>query len=180
MSKESDPAAGPPAGEPAQREVRYEYSLQLAPLLTHLGASLLVSTYQAGKLVVVGVDPHGALALSFHNFERAMGVAVRPDRLAVGTLAQIWFLRAAPDVAARLPPAGRHDACFLARAAHMTGDIHVHEMAWAGAELWFVNTLFSCLCTLDESHSFVPRWRPPFITALAGEDRCHLNGLAMV
>jgi uncharacterized protein (TIGR03032 family) len=61
----------------------------------------------------------------------------------------------------------------------MTGDIHVHEMAWAGEELWLVNTLFSCLCTLDEGHSFVPRWRPPFITALAGEDRCHLNGLAL-
>jgi uncharacterized protein (TIGR03032 family) len=25
----------------------------------------------------------------------------------------------------------------------------------------------------------VPRWRPPFITALAPEDRCHLNGLAL-
>jgi uncharacterized protein (TIGR03032 family) len=61
----------------------------------------------------------------------------------------------------------------------MTGDIHVHEMAWAGEELWFVNTLFSCLCTLDDRHSFVPRWRPPFITALAAEDRCHLNGLAL-
>jgi uncharacterized protein (TIGR03032 family) len=63
----------------------------------------------------------------------------------------------------------------------MTGDIHVHEMAWAApaGELWFVNTLFSCLCTLDEGHSFVPRWRPPFITALAAEDRCHLNGLAL-
>src|SRR5262249_26248602 len=25
----------------------------------------------------------------------------------------------------------------------------------------------------------VPRWRPPFVTALAAEDRCHLNGLAL-
>jgi uncharacterized protein (TIGR03032 family) len=42
-----------------------------------------------------------------------------------------------------------------------------------------VNTLFSCLCTLDDEHSFVPRWRPPFISQLAPEDRCHLNALAM-
>jgi uncharacterized protein (TIGR03032 family) len=28
-------------------------------------------------------------------------------------------------------------------------------------------------------YSFVPRWRPPFITTLTAEDRCHLNGLAM-
>ncbi|MBY0523881.1 MAG: TIGR03032 family protein [Gemmataceae bacterium] len=46
-------------------------------------------------------------------------------------------------------------------------------------ELWFVNTRFSCLCTRSNTHSFVPRWRPPFITALAPEDRCHLNGLCM-
>src|SRR5947209_15759758 len=47
-------------------------------------------------------------------------------------------------------------------------------------ELWFVNTRFSCLCTIDRAHSFVPRWRPPYITALAPEDRCHLNGLGLV
>ncbi len=52
-------------------------------------------------------------------------------------------------------------------------------MAWAGAELWAVNTRFSCLCTLHPDYSLVPRWRPPFITALAAEDRCHLNGLAL-
>jgi uncharacterized protein (TIGR03032 family) len=181
MSNENDPSAAPSEGDPAlaHREVRYEYSRNLAPLLAHLGASLVVSTYQAGKLVVVGVDQQGALALSFHNFERAMGVAVRPDRLAVGTQSQVWFLRSAPDLAPRLAPAGRHDACFLARSSHMTGDIHVHELTWAGEELWIVNTLFSCLCTLDERHSFVPRWRPPFITALAAEDRCHLNGMAL-
>jgi uncharacterized protein (TIGR03032 family) len=44
----------------------------------------------------------------------------------------------------------------------------------------WVNTRFGCLCTLDAEHSFYPRWRPPFVTAYAPEDRCHLNGLAMV
>src|SRR5262249_53395294 len=76
-------------------------------------------------------------------------------------------------------PAGRYDGCFLARSSHFTGDIHAHELAWAADELWVVNTLFSCLCTLNDVHSFVPRWRPSFVTALAPEDRCHLNGLAL-
>jgi uncharacterized protein (TIGR03032 family) len=169
------PAAGPAAG---YREVRYEHSDNLPAILEHLGLSLLVSTYQAGKLFVVGAH-RGALALSFHNFEQAMGIAVLSDRLAVGTRNQIWWLRSAPDIAPRLQPAGRYDGCFLARASHFTGDIHAHELAWAGEELWIVNTLFSCLCTLHEDYSFVPRWRPPFISALAAEDRCHLNGLAL-
>jgi uncharacterized protein (TIGR03032 family) len=42
-----------------------------------------------------------------------------------------------------------------------------------------VNTRFSCLCTLHPDYSFVPRWRPPFVTAFTAEDRCHLNGLAI-
>jgi uncharacterized protein (TIGR03032 family) len=67
----------------------------------------------------------------------------------------------------------------LPRSAHVTGDIGIHEIAWAGDELWMVSTRFSCLATLEDDYSFVPRWQPPFVTALAAEDRCHLNGLAM-
>jgi uncharacterized protein (TIGR03032 family) len=32
---------------------------------------------------------------------------------------------------------------------------------------------------LDPIHSFKAIWKPPFISKLAPEDRCHLNGLAM-
>jgi uncharacterized protein (TIGR03032 family) len=43
-----------------------------------------------------------------------------------------------------------------------------------------VNTRFSSLWSLDQANRFVPRWRPPFVTALAAEDRCHLSGVALV
>jgi len=165
-------------GVASTREVRHEYSRSLPPLLSRLGVSLLVSTYQAGKVVTVGVAD-GELALSYHNFERAMGLAVGRDAIAVAARAQVWFLKAALELAARVEPAGRHDSCFLTRSSHFTGEIQGHELAWAGDELWLVNTAFGCLCTLDGRHSFVPRWRPPFLSALAPEDRCHLNGLAM-
>lgn len=109
-----------------------------------------------------------------------MGIAVGPRGLAIGTQRHVWDYRNQPDLARKLPPAGKHDACFLPRRGHVTGDIRVHELAFAGDELWLVNTRFSCLSVLDNDHSFVPRWRPPFVTALAPEDRCHLNGLAVV
>jgi uncharacterized protein (TIGR03032 family) len=118
--------------------------------------------------------------LSFHTFERAMGVAVARDALAVCTRTEVWFVRNAPDIAAKLEPRGDYDACYLTRACHFTGDVHGHEAAWAQGEVWLVNTLFSCLCALHERYSFAPRWRPPFVTRLAPEDRCHLNGLALV
>ena len=160
------------------REVRFRHSEELPGLLAQLCVSLIVSTYQAGKLVVVAATDAG-LDLSFHNFESAMGVAVHPGKIAVGARNQVWFLHNASGIASNLDPPGRHDACFLARSSHVTGEIQGHEMAWVGDELWVVNTLFSCLCNLDGEHSFVPRWRPPFVTALAAEDRCHLNGLAI-
>jgi len=160
------------------REIRHEYARSLSPLLSQLGISLLVSTYQAGKVVAVGVAA-GELTLSYHNFEHVMGLAIKPDCIAVAARSQIWHLCAAHDLAKRIEPVGRHDACFLARSSHFTGEIQTHELAWAGDELWLVNTAFGCLCTLDGRHSFVPHWRPPFLTELAGDDRCHLNGLAI-
>src|SRR6185295_19374567 len=121
---------------PATREIRHEYTPSLPALLTQLGVSLLVSTYQAGKVVAVGVA-QGELTLSYHNFERAMGLAVGPDAVAVGARAQVWLLRAATDLAALVEPAGRHDACFLTRSSHFTGEIQAHELAWGrGDELW--------------------------------------------
>ena len=74
------------------REVRFRHSKHFVPVLQSLQSSLLVSTYSAGKLAAVGVS-EGKLDLSFHNFEQAMGVAVRPGCMAVGAKGQIWFLK---------------------------------------------------------------------------------------
>jgi uncharacterized protein (TIGR03032 family) len=107
-------------------------------------------------------------------------LAAASDRFALGCREQIWEFRSAPAIAPKIEPAGQHDACFIPRSSHVTGDICVHELACAGDELWVVNTRFSCLCTLEPSYSFVPRWRPRFVTDFCAEDRCHLNGLAVV
>ncbi len=171
--------AAPVAPATTAVEFHYTQTDSFAPLLQQLGASLLVTTYQANKLLVVRAAGEG-LSTLVRSFERPMGLAVDAQRLTIGTRNQIWFLRNAPDIAPRIEPAGLHDACYLPRSCHVTGDIGIHELAWAGDELWVVNTRFSCLCTLDSGYSFVPQWRPPFVTALAAEDRCHLNGLALV
>jgi uncharacterized protein (TIGR03032 family) len=160
-----------------QTAVDFEHSGNLAEFLNQLGISLLVSTYQAGKVLSVGCHSE-KVQIRFHDFEQAMGLARTPTGLAIGTRRQVWFLPAAPDLAAQVKPAGEYDGCFLARQAHFTGPVMAHDLAWCGGELWVVNTLFSSLCVLRPEYSFVPRWQPPFVSALAGEDRCHLNGLA--
>ena len=171
----------PPTADRPPEPVAFNYSQSdsFPPLLRQLGVSLMVTTYQANKLLVLR-EQAGGLSILVRSFDRPMGLAVDAHRLTIGTRKEVWFLRNAPDIATRVEPAGQHDACFLPRSSHVTGDIGVHEMAWAGDELWIVGTRFSCLATLNPDYSFVPRWRPPFVSALAAEDRCHLNGLALV
>ena len=151
-------------------------------ILQQLNISLVVSTYQAGKLIVLRADGE-QINTHFRMFPKPMGIAANRHKIALGCSNKIWELNNIPAVGAKIEPAGKHDACYLPRQSHITGDIDIHEMAWGGinsSDLWFVNTRFSCLCTLDKNYSFVPRWRPNFVTALTPEDRCHLNGLAMV
>jgi uncharacterized protein (TIGR03032 family) len=160
--------------------LRAVHTANFPSMLRNLNASILVTTYQAGKLVIVR-DEGDHLNTHFRILHAPMGMALDGDRLAIGTSIQIWDYVNVPAVAAKLEPPGSHDGCFLPRSCHVTGNIQIHEMAWGvGGELWVVNTRFSCLCTIDRTSSFTPRWRPPFVSALEPTDRCHLNGMAMV
>jgi uncharacterized protein (TIGR03032 family) len=160
------------------QEVRFEHSPGFEEILRTLNVTLLVSTYQAGKLLSIGQHA-GKLAITFHSFEQVMGVAVSEKQIAVGSRRQISFLKDAHECAPQIEPQDSHDRCWLTRSAFVTGGIHGHDLGWGDEGLWVCNTLFSCLCTLGLDYNFIPRWKPPFISQLIGQDRCHLNGLAM-
>lgn len=167
-------------GLPAEpHPLRSVHSSNFAEILAHIGASLFVTTYQAGRLVILRNDG-GVLNTHFRLFPKPMGMAIAPNKLAVGTAMEIREYHNVPAISQRLDPPGKHDVCFLPRTSHATGDVQIHEMAWIDDEVWFVNTRFSCLCTRSHNYSFQPRWRPPFITELTPDDRCHLNGLCAV
>lgn len=171
------------------------HSTSVVELLSKVRASLLVTTYKSGHVIIARSDG-AVLDTTFKHFNRPMGVAVAGSRLAIGTADAIVSFSNQPALAARIdaptvvadgdaaaaattPRA--HDAVYAPRSVTFTGDVAMHEMAYgANGELWFVNTRFSCLSRQDLHHSFVPTWRPPWISALAAEDRCHLNGMAMV
>jgi len=172
-------ALPPPTGT---MDIQIAASGGLAPLLAQLRTSLVVSTYEAGAVVVVRAVG-ATLHIHMVRVDRAMGIAAQGNRLALGTRHRIVEMSNMPVLAPHLAQAAAGepgpDACFVPLNTHVTGEIDLHEIAWGGDELWFVNTRFSCLCTRDVLTSFNPRWRPPFVTRLAAEDRCHLNGLAM-
>ena len=167
----------PPAPTGALKSV---HTSNLPEIFKQLQISLAVSTYQAGKVILVRADG-ATLNTHFRAFGKPMGIAADRSRLTIGGTNTVWYYRNVPAVAPKLEPQGKHDACYLPRRIHVTGDIDIHEMAYDRDDaLWVVNTRFGCLCTLNAEHSFYPRWRPPFVSAYAPEDRCHLNGLALV
>jgi uncharacterized protein (TIGR03032 family) len=141
--------------------------------------SLAFTSYQTGRLYLVGVDGERRVSLHERHLVRAMGLWADPQRLVVSTLCQVWRFE-------NVLPAGdahagqRPDRHYVPRVAHTTGDLDVHEIGVMGdGRIVFVNTLYSCLSCLSQTHSFSVLWKPPFISRIAAEDRCHLNGLAM-
>ena len=172
----------PKALEPSLefRDIRCSHSESLPALLSQLRLSILISTYQTGHLVVVAAR-RGAADSDVSSIRSGHGHCDQAgnDR---HLHAQGSLVRARRSRHRRQTRTQRDNMthAFWRGTAHFTDDIEAHESAWVGNEFWVVNTLFSCLAALHPSYSFAPRWRPPFISALRPEDRCHLNGLALV
>jgi uncharacterized protein (TIGR03032 family) len=172
------PAATPPAeGEP-RNETAISASRGLVDFLRTHRLSFALTSYQTGQLMLIGVLPDGRLSVFQRNFVRAMGLCAGAQRIYVSAIAQVWRLE---NVLKGGQVANKQfDRLYVPRTAQTTGDLDVHEIAVDRDDrIVFVNTKYSCLATFDPVHSFKPLWRPRFISKLAPEDRCHLNGLAM-
>jgi uncharacterized protein (TIGR03032 family) len=171
------PASAPPvpADVPAQ-PVAISCTRGFADWLIRNNVSLAFTSYQTGRLYLVGVDDQRRVSFHERYLARAMGLWADPQRLMVSTLFQVWrFENVLGECSG--PGPDRH---YVPRVAHTTGDLDIHDIGVMGdGRIVFVNALFSCLATLSPTHAFRVYWKPPFISKLAAEDRCHLNGLAM-
>ena len=141
-------------------------------------ASIALTTYQTGKIFLLGLQPNGRLSVFERTLERVMGLTTTAQSFHVSTLYQIWRFQNLLEPGQMF---NEYDAVFVPRESRITGDIDVHDIAVDGdGRVVFTNTLFNCIATTDDKHNFRPIWQPPWISKLASEDRCHLNGLALV
>ena len=177
------PAPGAKAARPpvdlTRLKVEKSCSRGLAAWLAANRLSLAISSYQTGRIYLVGSDMQGRVAFFERIFERAMGIVGNAQRIYLGGLYQLWrfenVLRSNEVIH------GQYDKCYVPRNAQTIGDLDIHELGIRGnGKVVFVNTKYSCLAELSATHSFKAIWKPKFISKLAPEDRCHLNGLAMV
>jgi uncharacterized protein (TIGR03032 family) len=170
-------AETPPAQPTPRQPVNISCTRGLPDWLRRHRVSLAFTSYQTGRLYLVGVNDKGQVAFHERFLARAMGLWADHQRLVVSTMFQVWRFENILQQGATGSGPDRH---FVPRVAHTTGDIDIHDVAvMADGRIVFVNTLYSCLATLSPTHSFRVHWQPPFISKLAAEDRCHLNGLAM-
>jgi uncharacterized protein (TIGR03032 family) len=173
--QEEKPAATPPAAT----RVTYSMSPGLPRFLGSQPIALAVSSYQSGKLYLLGQNRDGGLMVHERFFRKAMGLCV-PDRdtILLATLFQILRFRNVLEPDQRINDL--FDACYVPRSATVTGELDAHDIGQLkDGRPVFVNTLYNCLAVPSDRHSFTPLWKPPFISRIVKEDRCHLNGLAM-
>lgn len=160
--------------------LRIDVSPGFAAFLAERGVTVALSTYETGKLFLIGGGDGRRLAIVERSFPRPMGLWAAADgrRMLLASLWQLW--RFADAVGDGPPPPG-HDALFLPQLAWTTGELDIHDIAVdARGRVLFVATRVNCIATVSTDRSFVPLWRPPFVSRLVPEDRCHLNGLALV
>jgi uncharacterized protein (TIGR03032 family) len=152
-------------------------SRQFTAWLLEQHVSLAFTTYQAGKQFLIGLQPDGRLSVFERTFNRCLGLWGDGQTLWMSSLFQLWRFE---NILESGQVQGGYDRVYVPQVGYTTGDLDIHDMAVeASGRVVFVNTLFGCLATVSERYSFTPLWQPPFISKLAAEDRCHLNGLAL-
>ncbi len=176
---EQEAAAAPEQREGPKKadDLDTSCSRQFTRWMAEQRLSLAFTTYQAAKLFLIGLQPNGRIGLHKRTLNRCMGMKIHENSLWVSSLYQLWRFE---NILAPGKVRQGHDRLYVPKVGYVTGDVDIHDIAVdRTGRVIFVNTLYCCLATVSETHSFVPLWKPPFISKLAAEDRCHLNGLAM-
>ena len=158
-----------------------EYDKGFARSLYLERINLVISTYHANRLIFLhSTDGINVIQVPI-SFPRPMGVAISSDNMAVATRNDIRMYKGSQLAAETYPDRkNNYKSIFLPKKVHITGPVDMHDIHFdSDGKLFGVNTMFSCLVTLEELENFSPVWKPSFIDELVPEDRCHLNGLAM-
>lgn len=158
----------------AKQKINFTYSQNIIEFLKQIKSTIVFSTYQSGKLMLIGQE-NNKFDIRYKNFPRPMGMCAKDGKIWAGLGHGIYQFANFSGVVDNLE-GGNFDACYMPQNIHFTGDIDIHEMEYCEDELYFINTKFSCLCIKEKNSSFKPIWKPPFITYLQPTDKCHLNG----
>ena len=158
----------------------YTHSPTLPKLLWELGCTLVFSTYQAGKVIFIRATSPEKIEQYALDFPRPMGLAVSDERIAIATRDEVVVLANTSAEGSTESVIGAAEATYMQEKTYFSGEVDTHDLAWGKDGLWAINTLLSSMALTGESSDFESQWRPPFVSDVVPEDRCHLNSVAMV
>lgn len=168
------------SGQTGKKALQVEYSVStgLLAFLNNQNLSICATSYQSGRLYLIGRNPKGGIMVNEEFFQKAMGLCIVDNTIVLATLANIYCMK--DILRADQYINDKFTECFVPRTAHFTGVLDAHDVGLGpDGTIYFVNTSHNCIATVSDTHSFKPWWKPHFISHIIAEDRCHLNGMAM-
>lgn len=158
------------------------YSPQVPELLNKLNCSIALSTYQAGKVVLISPHPDNEKLITLpRTFKKPMGMAVKDDKMVITVRDEVIVFQNSKALAEHYPnKQNTYDSLWLPRMTYYTGLVDMHDVAFGDDGIYGVNTSFSCICKIDGNYNFTPVWKPPYIKEVAPGDLCHLNGMVVL
>lgn len=142
--------------------------------------SLAFSTYEGGKLMIVGpgnTEP----VITERDFPRCMALHVDNDQN-IWLTSDIYIFQLENGLNDGQIYENGWDRLYMPRNAHLTGGVDIHEITVANDGFMYgVITGHNCVARINHNDKgcFSPYWKPPFINNIITADRCHLNGICL-
>jgi uncharacterized protein (TIGR03032 family) len=163
------------------QDIEYEHDRYLLNWFQETNCSIIISSYKSGSTVTLSAMKIGDathVGAYLNTFNRVTGLYYREGQLWIGAANQIIKL---VDIGKLKQGEDEFDTCFMPRQSFYTTDLDIHDIVVNSRdEVFFVSSQLNCVVRPSNSRQcFDVFWRPPWISQLVGEDRCHLNGLCL-
>lgn len=148
--------------------------------------SFLITSYKTNNVYSIGAvrEPKSnelKLSIYMTAFSRPMGLHIHNNNdIYISTMHSLWkYVNIGETDDNETGIEGLNfDKTFMPRVSHITNDVDGHDITVdENGEVYFISATYCTICKPSETHSFEVFWKPPWISKVAREDRCHLNGL---
>ena len=168
-------------------KLNFEFDRYFLNWLKQNKVGIVICSYKSNAIFSMGTAPNtksgqDMLSLWITNSMRPMGACYDSSRknLWVGNSLQLWQYHNQGRKETDRETMPDFDSHFMPRTMRTINDIDIHDVCVDNdGNPFFVSALFCCVCKPSDKGSFEVVWCPPWLSKVATEDRCHLNGLAM-
>lgn len=147
--------------------------------------NIVVSCYRKNRLFCIGMQGSGHVSTYFATVLRPMGLAYDDTDGTILSSERGNITTFKCKGSETCPQYGYFDKLYLPTHVFLSSDTDIHDLRiGADSKLYYVSARFNSICMPSTENSFDVHWIPPWISTVDGmppaEDRCHLNGMAIV